>query len=40
VTGFLGGTVLNPHHFTDEEANQILNRMEAGKAEAQTKILF
>jgi transcriptional antiterminator NusG len=39
VTGFLGGRD-KPTPITDEEANQILNRMEAGKEKPQPKYLF
>jgi transcriptional antiterminator NusG len=39
VTGFLGGR-LKPTPLTDEEANQILNRMEAGKLKPQPKFFF
>jgi transcriptional antiterminator NusG len=39
VTGFLGGRS-HPTPLTDEEADQILNRMEAGKLKPQPKYLF
>ncbi len=39
VTGFLGGRD-KPTPITDEEANQILNRMEAGKEKPQPKYFF
>ena len=39
VTGFLGGRS-KPSPLTDEEANQILNRMEAGKLKPQPKFFF
>ncbi len=39
VTGFLGGRD-RPVAITDEEAQQILNRMEAGKHKPQPKFLF
>ena len=39
VTGFLGGRS-KPTPLTDEEANQILNRMEAGKLKPQPKFFF
>ena len=39
VTGFLGGRD-RPVAITDEEAQQILNRMEAGKNKPQPKFLF
>ncbi len=39
VTGFLGGRD-RPVAITDEEAEQILNRMEAGKNKPQPKFLF
>jgi transcriptional antiterminator NusG len=39
VTGFLGGRA-HPTPLTEEEANQILNRMEAGKLKPQPKYLF
>ncbi|MGD8250749.1 MAG: transcription termination/antitermination protein NusG [Desulfobacterales bacterium] len=39
VTGFLGGRD-KPSPITDEEAEQILNRMEAGKAKPQPKYFF
>jgi len=39
VTGFLGGRE-HPTPLTEEEANQILNRMEAGKNKPQPKYLF
>lgn len=38
VTGFLGGK--KPTPISDEEAEQILNRMEAGKLKPQPKYLF
>ena len=39
VTGFLGGHN-NPTAISDEEADQILNRMEAGKLKPQPKYFF
>jgi transcriptional antiterminator NusG len=39
VTGFLGGRD-KPAPISDEEANQILNRMEAGKEKPQPKYYF
>jgi transcriptional antiterminator NusG len=39
VTGFLGGRE-KPTPITDEEADQILNRMEAGKLKPQPKYFF
>jgi transcriptional antiterminator NusG len=39
VTGFLGGRE-NPAPLSDEEADQILNRMEAGKLKPQPKFFF
>ena len=39
VTGFLGGRS-TPTPLTDEEADQILNRMEAGKTKPQPKYFF
>lgn len=39
VTGFLGGRD-KPTPISDEEANQILNRMEAGKEKPQPKYFF
>jgi len=39
VTGFLGGRE-NPAPLSDEEAEQILNRMEAGKLKPQPKFFF
>ena len=39
VTGFLGGRD-KPTPITDEEAHQILNRMEAGKEKPQPKYFF
>ena len=39
VTGFLGGRD-NPTPISDEEAEQILNRMEAGKLKPQPKYVF
>lgn len=39
VTGFLGGRE-RPSAITDEEAQEILNRMEAGKDKPQPKFLF
>ena len=39
VTGFLGGRN-NPTAISDEEADQILNRMEAGKLKPQPKYFF
>ncbi len=39
VTGFLGGSN-SPTPLTDEEADQILNRMEAGKLKPQPKFFF
>jgi transcriptional antiterminator NusG len=39
VTGFLGGRE-KPSPLSDEEADQILNRMEAGKLKPQPKYLF
>jgi transcriptional antiterminator NusG len=39
VTGFLGGRE-KPTPLTDEEAGQILNRMEAGKLKPQPKYYF
>ena len=39
VTGFLGGRS-NPTPLTDEEAEQILNRMEVGKLKPQPKYYF
>jgi transcriptional antiterminator NusG len=39
VTGFLGGRE-TPTPITDEEANQILNRMEAGKDKPKPKFYF
>ena len=39
VTGFLGGRS-RPSPLSDEEANQILHRMEAGKLKPQPKYLF
>lgn len=39
VTGFLGGRD-RPTPMTDEEADQILNRMEAGKNKPQPKYFF
>ncbi|MBL0713278.1 MAG: transcription termination/antitermination protein NusG [Desulfosarcina sp.] len=39
VTGFLGGRD-KPAPISDEEAGQILNRMEAGKEKPQPKYLF
>jgi len=39
VTGFLGGRS-KPTPLSDEEANQILNRMEAGKLKPQPKFFF
>lgn len=39
VTGFLGGRN-TPAPLTDEEAQQILNRMEAGKRQPQPKYFF
>ena len=39
VTGFLGGRN-KPTPLSDEEANQILNRMEAGKLKPQPKYFF
>jgi transcriptional antiterminator NusG len=39
VTGFLGGRE-KPVAITDEEAQQILSRMEAGKASPQPKFYF
>ena len=39
VTGFLGGQD-TPSPLTDEEAERILNRMEAGKHKPQPKYLF
>lgn len=39
VTGFLGGRN-KPTPLTEEEANQILNRMEAGKLKPQPKFFF
>ena len=39
VTGFLGGKN-RPTPLTDEEADQILNRMEAGKLKPQPKYFF
>ena len=39
VTGFLGGRN-SPTPLTDEEADQILHRMEAGKLKPQPKYFF
>ena len=39
VTGFLGGRS-SPTPLTDDEADQILNRMEAGKLKPQPKFYF
>ena len=39
VTGFLGGRD-NPTPISDEEAEQILNRMEAGRLKPQPKYVF
>jgi transcriptional antiterminator NusG len=39
VTGFLGGRD-NPTPISDEEAEQILNRMEAGRLKPQPKYIF
>ncbi|MEA3280739.1 MAG: transcription termination/antitermination protein NusG, partial [Thermodesulfobacteriota bacterium] len=39
VSGFLGGRK-KPTSISDEEAQQILNRMEAGKLKPQPKFLF
>ncbi len=39
VTGFLGGRE-NPTPISDEEAEQILNRMEAGRLKPQPKYVF
>ena len=39
VTGFLGGRE-KPSPISDEEAEQILNRMKAGKQKPQPKYLF
>lgn len=39
VTGFLGGRE-NPAPLSDEEADHILNRMEAGKLKPQPKFFF
>lgn len=39
VTGFLGGRE-KPSPISDDEAQQILNRMEAGKLKPQPKFLF
>jgi transcriptional antiterminator NusG len=39
VTGFLGGRQ-RPTPISDEEANQILNRVEAGKLKPQPKFFF